>query len=205
MKQTRFFLAASLFLFLILPAISGLAMSAPTTPLETVRTLMDTIKQIRKGDDLTREQEANNRKLSDEALRYLDVARVSKITLGKYWKKRSEEERRKFIHLLSELFRVVAFPNSAKFFSELELNYGDPREEKDKAVVPLTVIHKDEGEVHIDFVLKKNQEEWRVVDVILDGVSMRNNLRTQFYKVLKKEDYPELVRRMMKKLKEAKS
>ena len=205
MKQTRFFLAASLFLFLILPAISGLAMSAPTTPLETVRTLMDTIKQIRKGDDLTREEEANNRKLSDEALRYLDVARVSKITLGKYWKKRSEEERRKFIHLLSELFRVVAFPNSAKFFSELELNYGDPREEKDKAVVPLTVIHKDEGEVHIDFVLKKNQEEWRVVDVILDGVSMRNNLRTQFYKVLKKEDYPELVRRMMKKLKEAKS
>jgi len=40
------------------------------------------------------------------------------------------------------------------------------------------------------------------VDVILDGVSMRNNLRSQFYKILKKNDFEELVRRMGKKLKE---
>jgi len=43
-----------------------------------------------------------------------------------------------------------------------------------------------------------------VVDVILDGVSMRNNLRSQFYKILKKNDFSELIRRMEKKLKEVK-
>ena len=43
------------------------------------------------------------------------------------------------------------------------------------------------------------------VDVILDGVSMRTNLRTQFHKVIKKHDYPELLRRMQKKLKSAKN
>jgi ABC-type transporter MlaC component len=43
-----------------------------------------------------------------------------------------------------------------------------------------------------------------VVDVVLDDVSMRNNLKSQFYKILKKEKYQELVQRMQKKLKEAK-
>ena len=72
-------------------------------------------------------------------------------------------------------------------------------------VVPLTVVHEKEGEVDIDFRMQKASENWRVVDVILDGVSMRNNLRSQFYKILKKNDFKELVRRMQKKLKEAQS
>ena len=69
-------------------------------------------------------------------------------------------------------------------------------------VVPLTVVHEKEGEVDIDFSLKHTETGWQVVDVILDGVSMRNNLRSQFYKILKKNDFKELVRRMKKKLKE---
>jgi phospholipid transport system substrate-binding protein len=68
-------------------------------------------------------------------------------------------------------------------------------------VVPLTVIHEKEGEVDIDFWLKQSSKNWLVVDVILDGISMRNNLRSQFYKILKKNDFDELVRRMEKKLK----
>jgi ABC-type transporter MlaC component len=69
-------------------------------------------------------------------------------------------------------------------------------------LIPLTVIHEKEGEVDIDFRMKQSAENWQVVDVILDGVSMRNNLRSQFYKILKKKDFKDLVRRMEKKLKE---
>ena len=71
-------------------------------------------------------------------------------------------------------------------------------------VVPLTVIHEKEGEVDIDFRMKQSAEKWLVIDVILDGVSMRNNLRSQVYKILKKNDFNDLVRRMKKKLKEIK-
>ena len=72
-------------------------------------------------------------------------------------------------------------------------------------VVPLTVIHAKEGEVDIDFWLKQSSSNWLVVDVILDGISMRNNLRSQFYKILKKNDFNELVRRVEKKLKATQS
>ena len=52
-------------------------------------------------------------------------------------------------------------------------------------------------------MLVKKGSAWLVVDVILDEVSMRNNLKSQFYKILKKENYQDLVQRLQKKLKEA--
>ncbi len=82
----------------------------------------------------------------------------------------------------------------------MSISYAPTERDGASATVPLTVQHLEEGEVGIDFVLEQNSARWRVVDVILDGVSMRNNLRAQFYKVIKKKDYPELLRRMQKKL-----
>ena len=67
------------------------------------------------------------------------------------------------------------------------------------------MVHEKEGEVGIDFHLIQDGNMWQVVDVILDGVSMRNNLRSQFYKVIKKKGFDELISKMDKKLVSAKS
>jgi ABC-type transporter MlaC component len=83
--------------------------------------------------------------------------------------------------------------------------YGKTRIKKSKALVPLTVVHQEEGEIAIDFHLYKNGGGWQVTDVDLDEISMRNNLRSQFYKIIDKNDYQDLVRRMEAKLQEIKS
>ena len=129
------------------------------------------------------------------------IPEISQKALGKYWAKHSEQQQDQFKKLLRDLFVYVAFPSSAKFFADLDLIYGTSKRKKDMIAVPLTVIHDKEGEVDIDFWLKNYSNNWLVVDVILDGISMRNNLRSQFYKILKKNDFDELVRRMEKKLK----
>ena len=186
----------------------GLILSVPASALEdapkaTVQQLLESIKRMHHKKPLTVEDQQSNDKISRQALTHLNVRHVSQKTLGKYWKKRSKEEQGEFVQLLGDLFRYVAFPNSSKFFGEMNIQY-EPTEKNGKvATVPLKVQHPDEGEVGIDFVLEQNSTRWQVVDVILDGVSMRNNLRTQFYKVLKKNDYSELLRRMQKKLNSA--
>ena len=106
--------------------------------------------------------------------------------------------------MLSDLFIHVAFPNSGKFFAGLDIQFEKTLLKKTKAVTPVLVVHKEEGEVDIEFRLHLADQKWKVIDVDLDGVSMRNNLRTQIYKILKKNDFKELMRRMTKKLKEAK-
>ncbi|MZH40478.1 MAG: ABC transporter substrate-binding protein [Nitrospinae bacterium] len=185
---------------LIIVFITGsiLAVYADSGPKASVQELLGEIRQI-KSD------QPDNQKHSQSALGFLNVAEISKKALGKYWSRRSETEREKFQTLLGELFVHVAFPSSAKFFADLDLVYGKTKEKKTVVVVPLTVVHEKEGEVDIDFHLNRPGDKWQVVDVILDGVSMRNNLRSQFYKVIKKNDFNELLRKMDKKLTSAKS
>jgi len=172
-------------------------------PEAVIKILLKEIKQIVEGEELSEDQKAENKKHSNTAVSILKIPEISKKVLGKYWRKYNAKQQNQFQELLGDLFVYVAFPSSAKFFSDLDLIYGKPKRKKDTVLVPLTVMHKKEGEVDIGFLLKQSSKNWLVVDVILDGISMRNNLRSQFYKILKRNDFKELVRRMEKKLKEA--
>ena len=193
------------FIISFLFAVSVGAETDQNTPEAAVKILLNEIKQIVEGDSLSEIEKAANQKHSKIALGILKVPEISRKALGKYWSIYSAEEQKIFEGLLADLFVHVAFPSSAKFFVNLDLVYGKQKSKKEMMVVPLTVVHEKEGEVDIDFRMEKVAEKWRVVDVILDGVSMRNNLRSQFYKILRKNNFKELVRRMQKKVKDTQS
>ena len=193
-------IAFTITLFVLVTSASADSNSKP--PKSAIKKLLGEIKQIVNKDILSDIEKTKNKKHSDIALSVLKVPEISQKALGKYWSKYSEEQQKQFQKLLGDLFVHVAFPSSAKFFTNLNIVYGKTKSKKDMMVVPLTVVHEKEGEVDIDFSLKQAEAGWQVVDVILDGVSMRNNLRSQFYKILKKNDFKELVRRMKKNLKE---
>ena len=170
------------------------------SPRNTVEILLSSITNLKTGKPLTPEEVKENDILSYRALALLNIREISRKALGKYWKKRSLTEQKVFIDLLSRMFIKEAFPNSGKFFSALKLIYGQPTINESKANVPLTVVHEKEGEINIDFHLQKYRDQWQVVDVDLDEISMRNNMRSQLYKVISKNNYQELVRRIKKKL-----
>ena len=170
------------------------------SPRNTVEILLSSITNLKTGKPLTPEEVKENDILSYRALALLNIREISRKALGKYWKKRSLTEQKVFIDLLSRMFIKEAFPNSGKFFSALKLIYSQTTIKELKANVPLTVVHEKEGEINIDFHLQKYGDQWQVVDVDLDEISMRNNMRSQLYKVISKNNYQELVRRIKKKL-----
>ena len=170
------------------------------SPRNTVEILLSSITNLKTGKPLTPEEVKENDILSYRALALLNIREISRKALGKYWKKRSLTEQKVFIDLLSRMFIKEAFPNSGKFFSALKLIYSQTTINESKANVPLTVVHEKEGEINIDFHLQKYRDQWQVVDVDLDEISMRNNMRSQLYKVISKNNYQELVRRIKKKL-----
>jgi len=195
----------SLTVILALTFIIGPVFASKRSPQTCVEELLATIQKIKSGDKLSAEEKKANNTRSAKALNYLNISEISQKTLGKYGSKITDKEKARFTKLLGELFIYVAFPNSGKFFADLDLVFSESEIEKTKAFVPMTVAHKNEGEIEIDFFLQQNSDDWKVIDVHMDGVSMRNNLRSQFYKIIAKENFAELVRRMEKKLKEAKT
>ena len=177
-----------------------LAKDAILNPEPTVKELLSSIEKIKKGNKLSKQQEEINRISSQKALSLIDLKRVSQKTLGKYWNELTINDKNVFVSLLSQVFVKIAFPSSSKFFSNLKIRFLKTEIENDIALVPISVISSDQGEIDIDFSLNLNGENWRIIDVILDGVSMRNNLRSQFKKVIRLKGYAELIKKIKKKI-----
>jgi len=189
----------ALFIWALFESSSVIAKEA--SPRNTVETLLNSITNLKTEKPLTPKEVKENNILSYRALALFNIREISQKALGKFWNKRTLAEQKMFIDLLSRMFVKEAFPNSGKFFSTLELIYGQTTTvNESKANVPLTVVHEKEGEINIDFHLQKYRDKWQIVDVDLDKISMRNNMRSQLYKIISKNNYQELVRRIKEKL-----
>ena len=171
-----------------------------SSPQYIVERLISSISKLKIGTPLSLEEIEKNKYLSSRALALLDLEEVSQKSLGKYWGIRTSAEKSRFHDLLEKMFVKEAFPSSGKFFSKLKLIYGKTVIKKLQASVPITVIHEKEGEISINFHLKNNDNRWQIVDVDLDEVSMRNNVRSQFYKIIAKNGFQEVIRRMEEKI-----
>lgn len=191
-----------LFLVFFRPPLTNANESSPQYIVER---LISSISKLKIGTSLSLEELEKNKHLSSRALALLDLKEVSQKSLGKYWGKRTSAEKSKFHDLLEKMFIKEAFPSSGKFFSKLKLVYGKTVMKKLQASVPITVIHKKEGEISINFHLKNNDNRWQIVDVDLDEISMRNNVRSQFYKIIANNGFQEVIRRMEEKIVEAKN
>jgi len=75
----------------------ALAKTPSLSPEQTVKELLDSIHQIKKGKELSEKQIEVNRISSQKALRLMDLEKVSQKTLGKYWKARTPEEQKSFV------------------------------------------------------------------------------------------------------------
>jgi phospholipid transport system substrate-binding protein len=199
-KNLIYFIA--LFLVFSRPPLTNANESSPQYIVET---LISSISKLKTGKLLSLEEIEKNKYLSSRALALLDLKEVSQKSLGKYWGIRTSSEKSRFHGLLEKMFIKEAFPSSGKFFSKLKLVYGKTVIKKLQASVPITVIHEKEGEISINFHLKNNDNRWQIVDVDLDEVSMRNNVRSQFYKIIKKNGFQEVIRRMEEKIVEEKN
>jgi ABC-type transporter MlaC component len=184
---------------------SPLTNAIESSPQSVVKRLISSISKLKTGTPLSLEEIEKNKYLSSHALALLNLEEVSEKSLGKYWGARTSTEKSRFQSLLKKMFVKEAFPNSGKFFSKLKLVYGKTTTKKLQASVPIIVIHEKEGEISINFHLKNNDNRWQIVDVDLDEISMRNNVRSQLYKIIAKNSFQEVIRRMEEKIVEGKN
>lgn len=176
-------------------------------PEKTVDYLVDKIRAVKYNDDdsatpLTPTDLQKNQKLYKEITSIIDVQDISQYALDSEWNKVGPLGRKQFQELFIELLEKVAYPNTAKFFKDLELEIRNVKLIGNKAMVYTSVYHEKEGRVDIDFKLEKYDNGWLITDVYLDSVSLVRNLRTQCQKIIRENSFAELLRRMREKAEE---
>lgn len=178
-------------------SLAGAAEKETDVPEATVQSLLRAVRLLSETEDPESEAEAV-RRISGT----FDVAGLSRACLQDTWEGLSAEEQKSFVSLFQEVLEKVAFPKSAKFFKETEVEVEEIIRKNGKAEVSTLVLHPEEGEVEVAYSLERLDGAWRIEDILLDGVSLRLDLRSQAQKILREESYEELKRRLTEKLNE---
>lgn len=197
MRGRKIALKLFTFIFILLWVNSFLWAGQPE---DLVKKTADRILTILKDPSLkgaTKLQE-RRQKLWEAISTAFDVEEMSKRALGRHWSKRSPGEKKEFVALFSHLIQDT-YIGKIDLYSDEEIVYLGEKQDSQYATVSTKILTKTGTEITADYRLLKDQEKWMVYDVVIEGVSLVNNYRTQFNNILIKSSYEKLVEKMKQK------
>ena len=161
------------------------------TPKETVETgvtkLLDTL-----GDPAFKAKSKTDQiaQISVEISTVFDFNELSRRTLGRQWRKMKPEQQKEFVELFRELLQGVYADRLLAYSDQKVLFEKETMLKKGRAEVQSYLQTSDGKKIPLFYRLTDKSGSWKVYDVIIEGVSMVKNYRTQFREILSK-DSPE--------------
>ncbi len=180
--------------------LTVLALVTPATagpPTDELRRHVDEVIHVLADPALRQhaaERHAKVRKIAESIFDYPDTARRA---LGPHWRQRTPAEREQFVRLFADLLDR-AYVSKIDLYDNEKVRYAGETIDGDDATVKTRIVTKRGSELPVDYRMHLVDGRWLVYDVVIEGVSLVANYRSQFNKVITTESYPALVTRMTK-------
>lgn len=189
------FLCASTALLLVFP--NGASAGAPT---EQIQGAVERATAILKDPKLP--PDAKRKELRAAVYPKFDFTEMAKRSLGSHWQRRSPEEQREFVKLFTEMIEGAYLTNLEGYQGE-KVSIGAEKQDKEFAQVDTKIVTKKGEEFTVNYKLHQAGSDWKIYDVVIENISLVNNYRSQFNRVIAQSSYDELVRKMADKQFEA--
>jgi phospholipid transport system substrate-binding protein len=176
---------------------SGEAAGGPLDQLRkhVERTLAILEDPAMQGEGRVRERRAVIRRIADDLFDFAEMARRS---LGRHWRARTVAELAEFTDLFADLLEHAYIVRIEEYGGE-PIGYRLASIEDDYATVNTTITTKGGAEVRVNYRMHREGDRWLVYDVVVEGVSLVANYRTQFNRIIETSSWAELVQRMRAK------
>jgi phospholipid transport system substrate-binding protein len=170
-------------------------------PTDQVRQTVDDVIKILNNRELKKPENHKERsaKIREVVNRRFDFAEMAKRSLGIYWRQRTPAEQKEFVSLFSDLLEDTYIRKIERYEHE-KVTYVGERVDGPYATVKTIIITTNEVEIPVNYKIFKSGEKWEVYDIIVEGVSLVNNYRTQFYQIIGSGSYAELVKKLQAKV-----
>jgi phospholipid transport system substrate-binding protein len=195
---------------LTLVSVAALALLAPArVPLGPRETIEESVEcTLAVLDDPALQGEARTRQRRESirliAAAVFDFEEMARRALGYHWRSRTPDERAEFTELFTDLLQRAYMVRIEEYEGE-RIRYAPARMDGDHAVVDTTIAPKTGPEVPVSYRMRHEDGRWLVYDVVIEGVSLISNYRTQFDRILRTSSWQELVGRMRAKAVESPS
>ena len=202
MRSLRRHAAQALLLALVLSAGTA-SPAAAGAPSDQLKSQIDRVLKTLDDPELKKEGKARDRraavrKIANEIFDFNEIARRS---LGRYWQPLTEPQRTEFVALFGDLLER-SYISKIELYGGEKIGFAGDTIEGDGAVVRTKLVTKQGTEIPIDYRMHRKGDKWLVYDVVIEGVSLIANYRTQFNKIITTSSYQELVKKMKTKQEE---
>jgi phospholipid transport system substrate-binding protein len=127
-----------------------------------------------------------------------DFSEMARRALGAHWRRRTATEQQEFVQLFTELLERQ-YAGIIESYTDEKIVYVSERTDGAFAEVNSKIFTAKGQELSINYKAQLVGQEWKVYDVIAEEISMVNNFRSQFNRVISSSSYDELVRRLKEK------
>ena len=163
-------------------------------PTEQVRQTADKVLQVLQDPQFKSNGNAAQRR--DQLTQILgsrfDFAEMAKRSLGANWQKGSASEQQHFVRLFTNLLES-SYIGQLESYSGEKIVYGRETVDQNQADVETKIITKKSEEVAVNYKLKSDGGNWKIYDVVIENVSLVNNFRNQFNRMLAKGTFADLI------------
>ena len=172
-------------------------------PTDQLRGATDRVLKVLQDESLKEpaKRDARRQQIRAIADEIFDWQETGKRALARHWQGRSPSERQEFSTLFADLIER-SYVSKIEQFSGERVVYAGETVEGDQATVRTKLITKSNTEIPIDYRMQKEGDRWRAYDVVIEGVSLVSNYRTQFNRIIQQSGYPDLVNKMKAKQEE---
>jgi len=173
------------------------ALSFAGPPTEQIRGTIDRAIEILKDPSLAAKGKKEERRglLRKEIEPAFDFPEMAKRSLGPNWRGRTPEERDRFVALFRELLENSYLGKIEAYEGEV-IRYGKETVDGPYAEVKTLVVTRKGQEIPVDYRMLGDGGKWRIYDVVIEGISLVNNYRSQFNSILQKSSFAEMMEKL---------
>ena len=191
-------------ILLVMTATIFTASAAFASPTDDVKKTVDEVVRIVSDREMKKNEVRRRLALKKAISTMFDYSEMAKRSLGKHWNVRSAAEKKQFAELFATLLEN-SYAGKIESYNNEKIVYIKEIVEDEYAEIKSKVVTAARDEFTLDYRLFKHEGKWMVYDVIIEGVSLVSNYRSQFNKIIVANGYDQLVKKLQSKNDELKA
>jgi len=178
----------------------GAALALAGEPLELVKSAGERVIAVLKDPKLKAPDKKKERvgRLKEIINPIFDYDEMARRTLGAHWRRRTPAEQQEFLNLFRAFLETV-YTEKVDLYDGERAVFGRETIDQDYAEVESKVTNVKGEESPVIYRLKRTGGKWKVYDAVVENISIVNNYRSQFDRVLNKSSFEELKKLLREK------
>ena len=189
----------------VLMSMTVNAWATADSPIETIRMTIQQARAVLEDPNYQGQDHKQQRlaKVKEIVLPQFDSQEVAKRTLSTHWNGLTDQQQQEFVQLFIALIEKTYSHNLDRYNNGVQFFFDHERIEDQFSEVDTRVLDPVQNRTFsIGYRLHNVNGKWLVYDVVIENVSMVQNYRNQFNRILTKSSYEELIKALQNKIHE---